>query len=770
MFSRLNYKKFFIFSYGISALSKKLVFQQEEERVFQQDFKSPKLPKYRVADRPKGLKYNIKEFRSAYLFEDLADLINYNPKKQHVAEQVVYLGDENTIPKNAFIQVDLNRLEESQYTNKMKEFKTEQSQNEDIQEEDPKKYFNKVLVFHYNYEYYATSSFCGYDLTDLKDGVFLGNKIICPTCLSEYNIENGTPEHGPNMRFLAGFPVSLKENKLLLKTPENFIPLFAFHKNMKTLDLDPRHFVLIGDTETTVAAVDSLKKVFSGRISIVNHQTGLDFIDFNKLSKSFFPTKAKHSRWISNQDFEKFKIQLYNDKVTKIDASDKIITLQSGIKMPFDKVLIAVGSERENMLSRYANCFTLNNVIDHANIHNLLVRKEYNNFAVIGNNLRAIEIACSMRRYLDVIGKENARVSLVVHKDWAPEKYGDEDCARIVENYLIRNRIIVFRNYPIGLQPSSDEKKLESIVFKLNNQDYRIPVNMVVLEMGLKQESRCDFLSNILIESEEDEVFSVINRNVITPDGRLSLHTSSRYPYVFTAGSCCAIVSQYFKSQIVRSDNVNTNFHFGFIAALNMLDFHYPFDDIIVDSGKALDRWIHLVGNDVFNSKLVYKNYDKEQFVSYLFNGDKLEGMLVYGFKNLHIFFKEALKLELVPNENFSKDSLKDLHLKIVASVLKNTDKIKCHKHESFNETTTTNTTKYSIEDQKYTNNLMKRSVSAYKFYRDRLNKEHNEHLKKKEEENKKRAQDRLEKFYSNQVSHSDSDVRDEEPENNDNN
>lgn len=752
MFSRLNYKKFCIFSYGISTLSKKFIFQQEqvEEKVFKQDFVSPQLPKYRLTKRPRDLKSNIKEFRSAYLFEDLSDLINFNRKKQYVSEQLVYLGDQNSIPPNAFIQVDLNKVYEAKHTNKMKEYNIESSNKEEKEEEtledDPKKYFNKVVVFHANDNYYATSSFCGYDLTDLKDGVLLGNKIICPTCMSEYNIENGTPEHGPNMKFLATFPVSLKENKLFLKVPEDIVPLFSYHKNMKTLDLDPRHFVLIGDTETTVSAIDSLKKVFSGRITVVNHQTGLDFIDFNKLSKSFFPTKAKHSRWITNEDLDKYKIQIYNDKVTVINSLDKIITLKSGIKMPFDKVLIAVGSEREDFLSRYSNCFSLNNVIDHANIHNHLVKKENNNFAVIGNNIRAIEIACSMRRYLDIIGKENARVSLVVHKDWVIENYADEECARIFENYLIRNRIIVFRNYPLGLKPSSDEKKLESLVFKLKNQEYQIPVNMVVLELGLKNESRCDFLDNIVIDSEEGDTFAVINKNVITPDGRLSLHSSSRYPYIFTAGNCSAIISHYFKTQLIRTENVNTNFHLGYIGALNMLDFNYPFDDIVVESGKILDKWVHLIGNDHFGNKIVYKNIEKEQFVSYLFNGDTLEGMLVFGFKNIHVFFKEALKLEVVPNEHYSKNNIKDLHLQIVASVLKNIDKIQCYKHEAFNNTTNTNTKSYSIEDQKYTNSLMKRSVSAYKFYRDKLNKENEQYRKEKEEEKRKMAEEQIQK------------------------
>jgi hypothetical protein len=98
--------------------------------------------------------------------------------------------------------------------------------------------------------------------------------------------------------------------------------------------------------------------------------------------------------------------------------------------------------------------------------------------------------------------------------------------------------------------------------------------------------------------------------------------------------------------------------------------------------------------------------------------------------------------LELVPNEKFVTNNLNDLHLHIINSVLKNTDNISCYKQLSFNETTHTNSGKYSIPDQIYTTNLMKRSVSAYKFYRDRLNKESEKYNKEIDEKKRKESEE----------------------------
>lgn len=73
--------------------------------------------------------------------------------------------------------------------------------------EDPEKFHptDKVLVYKQNDSYYATSSYCGFDYTNLDKGVFLGDKIICPTCESSYCITTGQVDQGPSMRNLSSF-------------------------------------------------------------------------------------------------------------------------------------------------------------------------------------------------------------------------------------------------------------------------------------------------------------------------------------------------------------------------------------------------------------------------------------------------------------------------------------------------------------------------------------------------------------------------------------
>jgi nitrite reductase/ring-hydroxylating ferredoxin subunit len=60
-------------------------------------------------------------------------------------------------------------------------------------------------------KFYAMGSFCGFDFSNLAQGALLGEKLICPTCGSNYDINNGFTETGPNLRNLSTFPVKVRE-------------------------------------------------------------------------------------------------------------------------------------------------------------------------------------------------------------------------------------------------------------------------------------------------------------------------------------------------------------------------------------------------------------------------------------------------------------------------------------------------------------------------------------------------------------------------------
>jgi len=74
-------------------------------------------------------------------------------------------------------------------------------------------------------KHYAVASFCGFDFTNLGQGVLIGEKLICPTCGSTYNIKTGKVEQGPALRGLSSFLVQVRDEEVRVVTPEH-IPAF----------------------------------------------------------------------------------------------------------------------------------------------------------------------------------------------------------------------------------------------------------------------------------------------------------------------------------------------------------------------------------------------------------------------------------------------------------------------------------------------------------------------------------------------------------------
>lgn len=88
---------------------------------------------------------------------------------------------------------------------------------------------DKIILAKHNERYFACGSFCGFDYTNLATGAFLGDKLICPTCGSNYNIQNGFVDQGPSLRNIASFMTQVREEQLQVIIPEH-VPAFSQKK------------------------------------------------------------------------------------------------------------------------------------------------------------------------------------------------------------------------------------------------------------------------------------------------------------------------------------------------------------------------------------------------------------------------------------------------------------------------------------------------------------------------------------------------------------
>ena len=131
---------------------------------------------------------------------------------------------------------------------------------------------DQVLLLKFENKYYALGSFCGYCYSELSDGAFLGEKLACAECGSNYDITTGFVETGPNLRNLSNFPIRVRKGQLELTVPEH-IPPFSKKKFVKREQIDPRTIVILGDDETVLSIIDGLRVGFTGRIVVIPYRT-----------------------------------------------------------------------------------------------------------------------------------------------------------------------------------------------------------------------------------------------------------------------------------------------------------------------------------------------------------------------------------------------------------------------------------------------------------------------------------------------------------------
>ena len=713
-------------------------------------------PKVKIDDILLNNKKRISEYRQAAIFEDLSDLFNLTNQKVDISndpnlrpnylEEALYIGNQDEMPNRGYIQVNIGKLRRI-LANENQIDPYENKEEDEILLEDPINYFQKLLLFRIADSYFALGSFCSYCLTDLKEGAFLGDKLTCCNCLSEYYINDGTVESGMAVRNLASFPVYVREGKVFVRVPVEKIPIFsspiiAEYNN----ELDPRHMILIGDTETVVGAINTLRLFFTGKISVITNKGDMNFIDMNKLTKSLFPLKAKHAKFFDHNDLKEMGINVYDERINYIDGEKRVIGLTNKMKIPYDKVLIAVGSEKDKIGGNYENVHNLQNLKDHAKLHNAIIKEDCKSVVVLGNNLKSVEIASSIRRYLDALGRENINIAIVSDKKNFIEEFCGPECLKIIQDYLKRNRVFIFRGQDIEFEQTfqkenleiedesenndknqnsliqkidfskNENKKIQSLLIKGKKYVFKLPVDVLVYENGLAG-SKCEFVNRIVVTKDYNKKIPLQYPNIFNPDDRMSLNEGIRYPNIFAGGNCSYVEARALYSSKLRTENVRTNYQMGFFSTIGMFEFHYPYDDVVVDNCKILDKNLYYLGCDphsTYTKQIKYVNHEKNQFIVYNYNEEKLVGCFIFGFKKFHLYLREAMRYKLFPNTDFATKNSTILHRYITEAVFKKSDEIKCLRNFVLKNVNNISTTRYTIEDQNYTEDLMKRGLMAY--------------------------------------------------------
>ena len=90
------------------------------------------------------------------------------------------------------------------------------------------------------------------------------------------------------MRNISSFVTSTRDDIVTVVIPEH-IPAFAFRKKLKKSKIDPRRFLILGDSEAALSAADALRNSFTGEIMLVSTSPFGQFENIDILRRKFNP-------------------------------------------------------------------------------------------------------------------------------------------------------------------------------------------------------------------------------------------------------------------------------------------------------------------------------------------------------------------------------------------------------------------------------------------------------------------------------------------------
>ena len=193
--------------------------------------------------------------------------------------------------------------------------------------------------------------------------------------------------------------------------PEH-VPAFAKKKFIKRQNIDPRTFVVLGDSDSALAVIDALRTNFSGRIVVVPSSPYGQFENTDLLNRKFTPLQKKEVFLVEEDYLDRANIDVVKGEIKTIDLNHNQIVVK-GVKeaIKFDKVMIAWGAYKQRLNQEYSNVFYLEDRHSHARCHNEMLKAK--TIVVMGGTFEAYQTAASVRDYLDNVGYTDVQIILL---------------------------------------------------------------------------------------------------------------------------------------------------------------------------------------------------------------------------------------------------------------------------------------------------------------------------------------------------------------------
>jgi NADPH-dependent 2,4-dienoyl-CoA reductase/sulfur reductase-like enzyme/nitrite reductase/ring-hydroxylating ferredoxin subunit len=454
----------------------------------------------------------------------------------------------------------------------------------------------------------AVGAVCTHYSGPLAEGLVVGETVRCPWHHACFDLRSGEAIGGPALDPIACYEVTRRGDRVSVGAKRSPAPPPAPPQS-------PAKVVIVGAGAAGAAAAEKLRRLgYDGDIALVGNEAPGP-VDRPNLSKDFLAGNAP-MEWVRLRDdafYEKMKIEFIRDEAVELDVAARIVVLKGGRRLPYDRLLLATGSEPSRLPIEGASLphvFTLRTLADAQAI--IAAATSGRRVAVIGSSFIGLEVAASLRA-------RNLEVE-VVSRDRVPLEHAmGVQVGRFVQK-LHEEKGVRFHLEANPRAIHAREVELED--------GRRLAADVVVLGVGVKP--RIDLAQRAGLEVD----------NGVVVCARLRTHA----PDVWAAGD----IARYPEARLgsrVRIEHWAAAERQGQAVAADMLGLGVPFNDVPFFWSQHYDVTLSYVGHANGNAQIeVLGSLEKrEATVTYRLAG-KLAAVLTVGRDRESLAIEAALE------------------------------------------------------------------------------------------------------------------------------
>jgi NADPH-dependent 2,4-dienoyl-CoA reductase/sulfur reductase-like enzyme/nitrite reductase/ring-hydroxylating ferredoxin subunit len=255
----------------------------------------------------------------------------------------------------------------------------------------------KILLTRIQGNVYAVGHECPHYQEKLEKGALFGTQIICKSHFARMDVTTGRVIAPPAFNDLPIYAVKIENGEVWIG--EAAKPKFP--KPPAALGSDARIFLIAGAGAAGSMAAETLRRQgFAGKVVMVTGESERPY-DRPNLSKDFITGKAGEE-WLPLRGPKFYSAQgielLTGRKIVSLDTQNKIVTLEGGESIAFNKALLATGGNPRKLLIPGADgegCYTLRTTIDARAI--VAAASQWKSVLLVGAGFIGLELAGSLR-------------------------------------------------------------------------------------------------------------------------------------------------------------------------------------------------------------------------------------------------------------------------------------------------------------------------------------------------------------------------------------